>query len=290
MKRSAFHFLTLAAGALLLALPGCKKDEKETLDFDYQSTVDNSLAEGIFSDVNNIGNQAMENGSTGLTTYRGGSGIGDGSLLSPCATVTVTPDSAGNGGNLVVDFGNTNCLCRDFRYRRGRILVDYTGRYRDSLTVITTTFQDYYVGTDTSNMYQVLGTKTVTNKGRNGSGQIWFTVEVDGQLINGNNQTMEWNSSRTRTWTAGETTPLNWLDDEYLIGGTANGVSFERRSYTLNITTPLHVDYDCRWIRSGVIELTPQGKSTRVLDYGPDNCDNAATVTVNGTTFNITLR
>jgi len=279
--------ITAIVLAVFASITACKKDEKETLDFDYQSAVDNSLAEGIYSDVNNISNQAVENGNTGLATYRTGEGNG---LLSVCATVTVTPDSAGNGGSLVVDFGRTNCLCRDYRYRRGRVLVDYTGRYRDSASVITTTFQDYYVGTDSSNMYQVLGSKTVTNKGRNGSGNIWFTVEVDGQLRNSNNQTMEWNSSRTRTWTAGESTPLDWQDDEYLIGGTADGISFEGRPYTLNITTPLHIDFDCRWIRAGVIELTPQGKSARILDYGPDNCDAAATVTVNGTTFNITLR
>ena len=80
--------ITAIVLAVFASITACKKDEKETLDFDYQSAVDNSLAEGIYSDVNNISNQAVENGNTGLATYRTGEGNG---LLSVCATVTVTP-------------------------------------------------------------------------------------------------------------------------------------------------------------------------------------------------------
>lgn len=73
--------ITAIVLAVFASITACKKDEKETLDFDYQSAVDNSLAEGIYSDVNNISNQAVENGNTGLATYRTGEGNG---LLSVC--------------------------------------------------------------------------------------------------------------------------------------------------------------------------------------------------------------
>lgn len=266
----------------------CQKD-KEELEFDTQTSQDNALAEMTYNDVNSIVNQAMENGPAGLSTYR--TALDNSYLLSSCATVTVTPDTVG-GGTLTVDFGATNCLCTDNRYRRGIINISFTGAYRDSGTVITTSFTDYYVGKDTAYMYRVGGTKTVTNKGRNTAGNMWFTIQVNGLLTNYNGLNMSWNSSRTREWIAGEGTSglTQWQDDQYLISGTASGSNFEGINFTAAITTPLLADLSCRWIRSGVFELTPSGKPTRILDYGDGTCNNRATVTVNGTTFDIVLR
>jgi hypothetical protein len=288
MSYSIKRFLAFATVLTFVSF-GCKKDKTEQPEFDTQTSVDNALAEGAFSDAENISSQAIENGNT-LTTYR--ESVESYSVLSGCATVTLTPDSSGNGGTIDVDFGSTNCLCRDYRYRRGVIHVNYTGAYRDSGTVITTTFTNYYVGRDPSYMFQVTGTKTVTNMGRNTAGNLYYHIVVDGHLINANTVTMNWQSTREREWVAGEsTTGINgWTDDEYLITGSASGVNFEGTAYTANITTPLDVALDCRHIRAGVFELTPSGKPTRTLNYGNGDCDSLATVTVNGTTFNIVLR
>ena len=103
---------------------------------------------------------------------------------------------------------------------------------------------------------------------------------------------MSWTSSRIRTWVSGYTTlgMGGWNDDQYTITGTASGTNFEGNSFTVNITSPIHIDYSCRWIAQGIMELTPTGKATRTLDFGNGTCDNLATVTVNGQTFTITLR
>jgi len=287
LKKAGFGLAFLLAGSIVL-FNGCKKDKETStpVDSDTETAQDNSLAEGTFNDVDNISNQAVENGNS-LSTYRLRSGTAG--ILSSCATVTLTPNSGNPGGTIVVDFGTTACLCNDLRYRKGIINIAYSGMYRDSGTVIGVSFNNYYVGKDVSNMYKVMGTKSITNKGHNTAGHTWFEIQVNGSLLNNSGATMTWNSTRQREWIAGESTTLNWADDEYMITGSINGTSFHGSSFTINITQALHVALGCRWIEDGKFEFTPAGKPTRYVDYGNGACDNQATVTISGYVFNITL-
>jgi hypothetical protein len=288
--RPAFRNFVIVISFLSLISFSCKKEQKEQLEFDTQSSQDNALAEGVFSDVNNIANQAIQNGALGLTTYR--AKITDNSsLMSGCATVTLTPDTSG-GGTVTVDFGPSNCLCLDGHYRRGIITFTFTGAYRDSGTVISTVFDNYYVGKNPTLMFKVTGTKTVTNLGHNSSGNLHFSINVTGHLIDADGRTMDWTSVRDREWIAGESTGgiSQWGDDEYLITGSAQGINFEGNSFTVNITHALDIDFGCRWIKEGTFELTPSGKPMRTFDYGTGTCDSLATITVNGQSFPVVLR
>jgi hypothetical protein len=53
--------------------------------------------------------------------------------------------------------------------------------------------------------------------------------------------------------------------------------------------TPLRIELACRFIVSGTIEMRPQDRPVRLLDYGNGDCDNVATVTINGETYTIYL-
>ena len=278
-----FLIVLILNGVILIN--ACKKEKTigET-EFDSQTSEDNALAEGTFNDVSNMAGQAMENDS--LTTYR--LGFSQNSLLSICATVTNTPDSSG-GGTIIVNFGSQNCKCLDQRYRRGVININYTGPYRDSGTVVRTTFENYFVGNDITRMFQVTGSKTISNNGHNSGGNLNFTISVTGHLINSAGITMDWSSVRNREWTSGLNTPNIWTDDEYVITGTSSGTNFDGNSFTANITHGLHVTH-CRYITEGTFELTPSGKPTRTFDYGNGTCDSLATLTVNGRVINIVLR
>jgi hypothetical protein len=287
--RKLIVILVLLINALIIFY-GCKKSKEET-EFDTQTSQDNALAESTFNDVNNISIQALEQNI--LSTYKIANPAN--TTLNSCTHITKTPDSTGTGGTIVIDFGPVNCrcqgiICTDTRYRRGKINITYTGPYRSPGTVIQTSFDNYFVGYDTTKMFQVTGTKTVTNLGYNAANHLNFNIQVDGHLINSTGGTMHWNSQRNREWIAGENTLLNWTDDEYIITGSASGTNFEGNTFTVIITSGLHVALNCPYVKQGVFELTPGGKPTRTLDYGDGTCDAKATVTVNGTTFPITLR
>lgn len=278
-----FKVMMLSAGLLSLVLVSCRKDKEEERDSDTTSAVEYAIGENAFNDVANIADEAYD-GS--LDSYRTSSGSG---TLSTCATISF--DSLTAPKSLTVDFGTADCLCSDGNYRRGKIIVTWTGPYRDSGSVRTITFDNYYV-----NYNKIQGTKTVTNNGTNVSGHPVYSVSVNGSIVwdssyFGGGGTSTYTSSRTREWISGYNT-LNWLDDVYLISGTASGTTRLGNAYTMSTSEALKKEIGFRHFTDGVLNFTPAGKYTRVIDYGYVNGgrDNLAQVTINGFTFNIQLR
>jgi len=267
MIKHLFYFL------LIVFIASCGKGDRDE-DQSVTETTDNSLAEFAFNDVFAVTSEAA------LVTQ----GIRATSQTLACATISA--DTTVNPMILLVDFGTVNCTGADGRNRRGKIFATFTGKYRDSLTVITITPQDYYL-----NDYKVEGTKTVTNKGHNSSGNLWYTVVVQNAKITepGGTWNVTWNSSRVREWIAGESTVTDFTDDVYLITGSANGVNRRGNSFTADITTALRVELSCNWIVSGTMTITPDNLNPRYVDFGSGSCDNDATVTVNGNVYDIEM-
>ncbi|MBL0095486.1 MAG: hypothetical protein IPP46_02560 [Bacteroidetes bacterium] len=136
----------------------------------------------------------------------------------------------------------------------------------------------------------------MTNNGRNTSGNLSYTVTVNGSVVwdpqyFGGGGTSTFTSTRTRVWIAGEGT-LGWLDDVYLISGSTNGTTRAGSTYTMVTTEALKKEIGFKHFTDGVLEFTPSGKYTRVIDYGYVNGqrDALAQVTINGYTFTIQLK
>lgn len=278
--------LSIFALSVLFALNSCKKTAK-TVDKDVSVATDNSLGDAIYNDVQNISDQAAKGQ---LTFYMSISGLDEKEEVknleanAKISCATITHDSISNPKTLTIDFGNTNCLCNDGKYRKGQINVSYNGKYRDPGSVHSISFTNYFV-----NDNQVLGSKTVTNNGVNGNGNLTFSIVVDGTIKKANNGgSIIWKSNRTREWLSGSNTST-WYDDVYSITGNGSGMSAKGVSYTTKITTPLRRALNCHWFDSGVIEVNPANLPVRVIDYGSGSCDNNVNVTINGVTYPITI-
>lgn len=259
--------ILLPAFAMLLLASSCRK-EKEPRDNDLTSALDNRIAEAAFNDVLKQADAAAKDG-----------GLRD--MMDPCV-VELTIDTTSMPRTLLIDFGTVNCTGQDGRQRRGKILVTFTGPYRAPGTIITITPQDYHVDD-----HLIQGTKTVTNLGLNGNGQTHFSVVVNGTITApGGAWTSTHQAQRVRTWIGGEDTPNPW-DDEYHITGSGNGINRNGTAYTLLITQALHVKVGCWYITAGKLEITPQGRPTRYIDFGSGTCDAGFTVTVNGITYTV---
>ena len=74
-----------------------------------------------------------------------------------------------------------------------------------------------------------------------------------------------------------------------MVTGTASGTDRNGLSYTREIINPLHVKINCPWIVSGSIKISRTDKPEITLDYGDDNCDRIATVTIGDKTTTINL-
>jgi hypothetical protein len=55
------------------------------------------------------------------------------------------------------------------------------------------------------------------------------------------------------------------------------------------VTTPLIKSFTCKWISKGVIKISVNDQNG-TLNYGNGNCDDEATITVNGVSKTIKLR
>lgn len=277
MKKANLISGLIVFAFLAMMVTACKKDSNIELE-DSAVSQDDAYAESTFENVSDMADEAYEIGTGGdLKAYPGGR-----MFLSDCATVTL--DTTVFPRTLTIDFGTENCLCHDNKYRRGKIIISFTGRYHETGTIITHTFENYFV-----NDNSVEGTKVVTNMGENENGNLYFTIEVEGVVQKEDGSTFSWNSSRVREWIEGSDTHNRW-DDIYLITGTASGIRPNGLTWEREIMTALRVELACRFIVSGTIELRPEDRPVRLLDYGNGDCDNEATVTVNGEVYTIYLR
>lgn len=265
-----------------ISIAGCKKDKNE--DKDQRAAIDNATAENAFNDVfGQVDKAAKETSQSGAQKIMQLDSGG-------CATITITPfDTVTWPKTLTIDFGASNCLCIDGKYRRGKIIANLSGKYREPATVITVTPVQYYV----NNNY-IQGTKTITNMGPigtyGGNHNLVYNIVVSNASVTTANGTISWNSTRTREWIEGESTHWPyWHDDVYLISGSATGIDINGNGFTVNITSPLRVALDCKWIESGTLDIIPDGRPTRTVDFGSGICDDQATVTINGVTYNFTM-
>lgn len=257
--------LTLVLGAYTLFFSSCRKSNEN--DFDTESTVDNNNSESNFDQIFKQVDEAATSKALGKT--------------GPVVTI----DSSSSPKIMTIDYGN-GMVCNDLKTRSGKIIVAYTGKYRQVGTVINVSFNNFVQnGNEISNT----STKTITNNGRNSKDLLSWTIQVNASIKLASGQTISWKSTRNRIWLSGENTPTVWNDDKYEITGNTTGVNRKGLNYTCNITSPLLVDLSCnlRRITKGVVELTPEGKNTRTIDFGNGECDNEATVSVNGKTFKI---
>lgn len=198
----------------------------------------------------------------------------------------ITFDTASATRTMTVDYGAAT-TCSDGKVRSGKIIVTWTGHYRDAGAVKTVHFENFI---SNGNVFDNASVKTVTNKGKNSSNQTYF--EINANIIvtlASNGVTVEWNSSRVRTWISGENTTAI-TDDVYMLTGTTSGVNRKGISYTATITSPLTIDLSCnlRRITKGVIELQPAGKLKRVIDFGDGACDGTVTVTIGNRKYTVT--
>jgi hypothetical protein len=176
-----------------------------------------------------------------------------------------------------MDYGYTNCQGPDGAYRRGQIIATLSGKYRDSLTTISITLNNYFF-----NDNQISGTYIILNKGRNAAGhQCYAETVTNGKNIRLNSKPVSWSSKFTREWIQGDTSGVVF-DDVFLLSGNAFGTTSLLNNFTVTINTPLRFAMNCPWIQSGSLYLNPSALAPRFIDFGTGACDNQAAVWIAG--------
>jgi hypothetical protein len=295
---------------LFVTIFSCKKETSDTNAQDealanISATESNTEADGVFNgvfdDVLGV-NTNVGVGGTGIFGRKAGVNNGtnypDGridntNLLPPCLNLIIvqqTPNSF--PVTITFDFGSTGCAADDGHWRKGKIVIDYSNHLLIPGATASARFEDFQIDSiaiDNSTTYTVKNTGTQDN--------LQFTVDANAKLSKPNGNYSEWYSHKIISRTEGNltTTPL---DDVLKVEGKATGKT--RRNdfivaWKAEITEPFIKRFTCRWISQGVIKTGRENLASNspwfgILDYGGGNCDNRATLTINGVKYEITLR
>jgi len=303
-----FSLTQLITTAFLLMIFSCTKENSQdgtVTQQEEQASMASSESDGeaelvfngIFDDAMGVSDEVGMAG-TGIfgRTYSTNTGVSiDVQRLTGCQTVTIThPNSTVFPVRVVIDFGTSGCAGIDGHVRKGKIIAEYTNRLIVPGAVATTTFDGFYIDS-----IKVEGTLKITNSTSSVTTQLsrQFTVEVSGKLTKTNGNYTEWASKKIITQKEGLLTVDYPRDDVFTIEGSSHGKV--KRSNLLvawesAIVEPLIKKFTCRWIVKGKVKTARVNSSTNstwaaLLDFGGGDCDNNATITINGVSHNITL-
>lgn len=284
----------------LLVIISCKKENSQSGTDQQEEQVAQASAEAdaeaestfgeLFDDVMGVNNDVGVAGS-GVSFNRT-------DTLTPvnrCFSVTASyPNGTPFPVIITLDFGTVGCPGPDGRVRKGKVIIEYTGRLINAGSIATAHFENYYVDD-----VHVEGTHKITNTSETNIPRRFRIEVINGKLTRPNGNYTEWNSTRVVTQIDGLATTVFPKDDVFKIEGSASGVT--RRGNLLvrwesTITEPLVRRFTCRWIVKGrvrTVRVNLPNPTTSpwvgILDFGAGNCDNQATLTINGTAHQITL-
>ncbi|ULQ54959.1 hypothetical protein KJS94_09945 [Flavihumibacter rivuli] len=287
-------FAGLSLGLLLTFTSCSKSSDNPTTDeqvVNSQASAEaDAEAEIYYDDVfNNVMGVNNTVGIGGTGVFQSANSDQPGALQSECFTVQVEQLAAPDSFPLkvTIDFGTTGCQGRDGRTRKGKIITVYTGRMVKPGSVAETSFDGYYV-----NDNKVEGTHRVENKST--STQFSFETKVtNGKVTRPDGNYVEWNRTRLITQTDGWGTPFFPADDVFSITGSGSGLvkrGDKTHTWTTSTQEPLIKRFNCRWIVAGKKAVTRNDGPTAVIDFGTGDCDNKATLKVNGVSKEITLK
>ncbi len=281
MKKLSLPKWSMLVTAGLLVFTACKKDTEVSPEEMVVSAEDNARLETEMESVQNfVDAEAADPDLQTSNSSKSGN-------LANCATRTW--DAATK--TLTIDFGTTNCLCRDGKYRRGQIISVFNGPWRTTGSSVTTTLNNYFV-----NDNQHAGTRVATILTNEPGSNLKYQVEVkNASIVFQNGTSRDWNALREVERTAGQGTQM-LTDDEYLVTGTAQGTNRRGVAFTATIGQPLKKVFQVGCARNfvaGTITITNARQQSMLLNYDPNGteaCDKVASVTINGKTRLITLR
>ena len=257
----------IAGLGLMVALSACNKKERENDNVVKQEETsyanEQLMLEQIYHNADRVVERVFTLGVASLGT---------------CVGVQYDTTANHEIERLTINFGKSACLGYDGRYRKGKIIIEYTKDIkRNTNGHYSKMMFDGYVLDD----HTVAGHREIWCKGINESGNLHFDIASMDTITTSKGEMVTGASFRERELYMGTGT-LQTTDDKYRITGYGNFIGANKTTYRVEIARPLVDALDCNWINQGVINIFPTGSTQRVLDFGEGECESVATINVNG--------
>lgn len=265
------------------AIMSCESDEVATLIEEAITTGDIAVVDEVdvaLDEVSASVEQAfiLEEALGSLSTKES-DGKNFPEFFPSCLTKTVVIEQ--NMKIVTLDFGE-GCEVRG-RFMAGILIMSYEKDPELRTRTITTTFDNYRV-----NRKLIEGSHSMVRvrENENGNPQSTFTFDVTVTWDNGDTASRV--GEKIRTLIEGGDTRV-WSDNVFSITGYWKTERKNGTTVNAEITTPLRREKVCRFLVSGVIDLTKNDRSG-TLDFGDGTCDNEALLTLDdGTEIAIIL-
>ena len=204
----------------------------------------------------------------------------DNRFLSDC--VLISKELKDGYVEIILDYGE-GCITRKQHEAKGKIIIQMDPNMETRSIVLTYSFEDFFIN-DKEIEGSVEKKRSRSNDNGNPESQINKNVKItwdDGAYV-----TIE--GMRTREWIEGKDNKL-WGDNVFSITGNWTITKKNGDIFNSTIMKPLIRNLACRFITSGVVEIK-KADNTSQLDYGDGQCDDIATVTKNGKSYEIQIR
>ncbi len=277
--------------AVIGALTSCDKNDSLTndmplVDVNLKSTTESVVTtEASLDDIAEAAEYEVDlftgtdNAVDGLIAEQSGTTLKSGGVETPnryreryrwgkCPDIHIVKEEGGWPCSITLNYGEGTELTNG-RVIAGIIEIYQTAPRRDN-GIRTVTFTDFSV--------DEIGITGVSVKTFNAE-ELTVNIVRDLTFTLEDGTTIDRNSERVRTWIEGLDTPLDHTDDIFEINGHVNCTDSDGNTYRRDITTPLTIRGDCRWIVSGEVTLSKNGVDFAVINYGDGECDQLATMT-----------
>ncbi|MEZ5000555.1 MAG: hypothetical protein R2744_05595 [Bacteroidales bacterium] len=182
---------------------------------------------------------------------------------------------------IIIDYGE-DCFTRNGLQITGTVTITISDTIINEGAEITVVYDNVTIGERS-----VDRETTILNEGMNEDGNWVISTSMLSTVTYGEDLVITRDYAGEKEWINGFLTPQCFDDQLYQTGGGTITVNDEL-VFTRTITVPLYIDKSCRFILSGVIEIT-RGEETMTIDYGDGECDNIAVVTKDGESEEIEL-
>ncbi len=270
----------LLLGAFLsLIVVSCSKENNtnsSATPITSEEVASNLKIDNIADDVLQIAESQSNETEAGRST------AGVESFLSNCVA-GITTTQSGSTWTRTVDFGDVNCSLYNGNMVRGKIIITFTNDFTAATRTISYAFENFY-----HNDRHVEGNRTVV-KTILPNHHPQATISLDMTLTTPEGAVYHRTGQRVREFTEGYNTPNILSDNVFSVSGNWSTVFPNGNTGTATISSPVIIKWSCEHpLVSGVINYA-RNNHTAVLDYGNGDCDNHATITINGVVHDITF-
>jgi hypothetical protein len=210
------------------------------------------------------------------------------SILPPCATITTVLTN--ETWTRTIDFGTVGCELKNGNFVKGKIIISFSKNFTEPSRTISYSFVNFY-----HNNKLIQGNKTIVQTIK--STELLdlphpvSTHSIEMSVTFGDGKVYTRTGTRVREMTSGFETPFNWEDNVFKVWGYHITTFPNGTKITSTIKTPLQFTMSCKmpFATKGSILIVKNDKEV-LLDFGNGDCDDLATVTVNGITKEIHLK